>query len=972
MKMVGSKVFHTKYGDGIILSQNEKHILVKFTSESEIKKFPYPSCFQTFLKMVDSQIESIIRNEITEFQKKENERMAKEQHEMVQRSFERKLNNRSTKRSVNGNILRPFTSLSSFYEQFERALKFEIEYLKTNGGKRQRIFDGRLLDSKENHYIYSFETDSELNYPDGTQITLWQNLKSMSAVIISCEDFNIIFETSYDLGRDIESIEFSSESWKLIEALIERLKGLNQYSDLSLVHNLVCEGRKNIKYGKEITKGQDQALRLTKSQPITFIWGPPGTGKTETLAKIALENIERGYRVLMLSYSNVSVDGAILRVYKLDERKRAGKLVRYGYARDKALQQHEYLTTHNLVINNHPILLEERTKLLSDRKKASKTSHNYIEIGKQLTKIKNQLAEAEKTAVKSARFVATTVSKAIVDKTIYEEKFDVILFDEASMAYIPQIIFAGSLASKHFICMGDFAQLPPIVQSSSDSILNSDIFEYCGISDAVNDDNGHEWLCMLDTQFRMHPQIADFASRTMYKSLLKSDGKLQEERFNIVHSAPLIDLPLGLADLSGMMSVCTKTSDQSRINPLSAFVSFGLALQAIDHHEVGIITPYSAQSRLLYSMARDLADQYPDLPQITCATVHQFQGSEKDVIIYDAVDCYRQRFPGMLLTSVNNNYANRLFNVALTRAKGKFIAVANISYMENKNLSSNLVFTRLFNKLKSSKQSIEKKQFDVSFEGRKKTIYNWLNEKDGSIQFIRDIKSALKEIKIDIPAKLNNKEIAIPEIYNALIQANARGVKVCIRAESKNSLPNGLRQMAIENKFVANPIAIIDKKVIWFGEPLSDANFQSEGIVLPTRYRPIIRFEGKYTANSLYGFLEMSNMLDQSSMINRISNNDNSTFASYVAKRKSCSQCGRSMKLIKYKGKFFLGCSGYSECKNTELVDLELVEQYFDIMDKSSKLCSLDKTPLKAKLGPYGVYVQCSSTSKHRYNLDEI
>lgn len=669
--MVGSKVVHTKYGEGIILSQDADRISVEFASESETKKFQYPNCFQTFLKLVDSQIESIIRNEITEFQKRENERTAKEQHEMVQRSFERKLNNRSTKQSVNGNILRPFTSINSFSEHFERALKFEIEYLKTNGGKRQRIFDGRLIEHKENHYIYSFETDSELSFPDGTQISLWKNLKSVSAVIISCEDFNIIFETSCDLGGEIESIEFSAESWKLTEALIERLKGLNQFSDLSLVHNLICDGRKNIKHGKEITKGQPQALQLSQSQPITFIWGPPGTGKTETLAKIALENIKRGNRVLMLSYSNVSVDGAILRVHTLDDRKQAGKLVRYGYARDKELQMHEYLTAYNLVINNHPMLLNERTKLLSDRKKVSKTSRDYIEIGKELTKIKNLLADQEKSAVKSARFVATTVSKAVVDKTIYEDKYDVILFDEASMAYIPQIIFAASLASKHFICMGDFAQLPPIVQSSADSILNSDIFEYCGITDAVNDDNGHDWLCMLNTQYRMHPQIADFASQAMYKSLLKSDSKMHELRLKIIRSAPFIDQPFGLADLSGMMSVCTKTTDHSRINPLSAFVSFGLALQAIDHHEVGIITPYNAQSRLLHSMARDLADRHPELCKITCATVHQFQGSEKDIIIYDAVDCYRQRFPGMLLTSSNNNYANRLFNVALTRAKGK-------------------------------------------------------------------------------------------------------------------------------------------------------------------------------------------------------------------------------------------------------------------------------------------------------------
>lgn len=95
-------------------------------------------------------------------------------------------------------------------------------------------------------------------------------------------------------------------------------------------------------------------------------------------------------------------------------------------------------------------------------------------------------------------------------------RFDVVIFDEASMAYIPQIVFAASLAKKHFVCMGDFRQLPPIVQSSGTSPLNADIFQYCGITSAVDNGRNHKWLCMLDTQYRMHPCIADFASQMMY------------------------------------------------------------------------------------------------------------------------------------------------------------------------------------------------------------------------------------------------------------------------------------------------------------------------------------------------------------------------------------------------------------------------------------------------------------------------
>lgn len=62
---------------------------------------------------------------------------------------------------------------------------------------------------------------------------------------------------------------------------------------------------------------------------------------------------------------------------------------------------------------------------------------------------------------------------------------DTVIFDEASMAYIPQIVFSAGLAGKHFVSMGDFAQLPPVVQSSDSSALNADIFQFCGIANAV-------------------------------------------------------------------------------------------------------------------------------------------------------------------------------------------------------------------------------------------------------------------------------------------------------------------------------------------------------------------------------------------------------------------------------------------------------------------------------------------------------
>ena len=976
MNLVGKRVLHkAKFGEGIITCFADNRITVKFDSDEAIRLFEYPTCFQSFLELIDENTASAMQSVIAENEKVKRERQEKQHQEVEAHNFQRRLQEqeRSAVRGGKTIVLRPFPTVNIFCEQYEKTLIAEIAYLKTNGGKRQRIFDGKLIENKNGSFIYSFEADCELNYPDGTQITLWSGTSNIPASIVNCEDFTLVISSATDLSRDVSSIEFSAEPWRLINSLIERLNHLKDTASMPIVQALVCDGFKKIQYGKEITKGQENACQMSLSQPITFVWGPPGTGKTETLATIALKHISQGHRVLMLSYSNVSVDGAIMRVNKHDNDKRAGKLVRYGYPRDKDLLHHEYLTTYNLALHNHPDLLKERTSLTTERKGVSRVSPRYVEIGARLAQIRAHLAEEEKASVRSASFVATTVSKAVVDKVIYEGKFDTVIFDEASMAYIPQIVFAASLATKHFICMGDFEQLPPIVQNSSDSILNADIFQYCGITSAVEVECGHEWLCLLDTQHRMHPRISDFASINMYHSLLRSADNMERERSAITHSLPLFDQPLGIADLSGMMSVCTQTTDSSRINPLSALMAFGLALQAADKYDVGIITPYNAQSRLLHAMARDAAEQCPALRPISCATVHQFQGSEKDVIIYDAVDCYRQRFPGTLLTSTNNNYANRLFNVALTRAKGKFVAIANVSYMENKGLSTSLMFSKLINRYKHTPQSIEGSEFTKAFLNPDYPCYQWINAQNGTELFISDLVDAKREIRIDIPAEMSCVDIVIGRICTALKQAKNGGVKVVIRAEDKATLPNELKPFAIENKYIANPITLIDRQIVWFGEPLSNANFKSEGTVLPTRYRPIIRFDGKHTANSLYGFLEMNRTVDQGKLSSeQDSENDGATFAAYISSNMRCNKCGKPLKLIKNKGKFFLGCSGYPACKSSEMITVDMIEKYFSGLGRSGKHCPQDHTSLEAKLGPYGVFVQCCGLARHKFKLDEI
>jgi len=57
-------------------------------------------------------------------------------------------------------------------------------------------------------------------------------------------------------------------------------------------------------------KAVEAALALNDNE-ILLIVGPPGTGKTRVIAKIAFELMKRGEKVLITSHTNRAVDNAV-------------------------------------------------------------------------------------------------------------------------------------------------------------------------------------------------------------------------------------------------------------------------------------------------------------------------------------------------------------------------------------------------------------------------------------------------------------------------------------------------------------------------------------------------------------------------------------------------------------------------------------------------------------------------------------
>ena len=921
MDLLNKTVKHKKFGVGVITKFDEQNntIYIKFQNSGEEKQFLYPNSFDNgIIKFTDSPV----------------------------------FDSGARQRKV-----------SSFFTDFNHALNDQYQYIRKNGGKRYQIYEGQRVQSFTNSSAYVFETDEDLNIPGGTEIRIWKDTDSYTkGSIIDCVDNIVILRSESNLGSLVNSLEFSTETWLIYKSLNERFTHI-ETSSSPIVQSLICDGQAQVeRNNKTFSIGQSTAIHMANTQPITFIWGPPGTGKTTTLAQIALNQIEQNQRVLMLSHTRIAVDNAIWKLYNQKPSLPAGKIIRYGDALQEEVINHPNLTSYQLAIRNNPELKNEINKLVNEKKKLSRTSDRFITVSKKIKSLKDLIANQEVTLTKHAQFVATTVAKAMVDSAIFKDNFDMVIFDEASMAYIPQIIFAASLATKHFVCIGDFCQLPPVVQGDS-KLLSQDIFDYCGITDAVHAHYNHKWLCLLDTQYRMHPDIANFTSKNMYQNLLKTDSQTARNCSSIMNQNPINGKALAMVNLSYAMSTCIKTVGDSKANILSALITFNLALEGAAKNDVGIITPYRDQSRLYHAMAADAAKANSELHPIKCATVHEFQGSEKDMIFYDAVECYFSKFPGKLLSDTNNNYANRLFNVALTRAKGKFVGVTNVNYMLNTNLKDSLLFSKFIKDFQFT--GLDGNDICKPLQLIPNSTIKVFDVATGNKKFLQDILTAKATINIDIPDTCKNTPF-LNNLAAALKTALAKNIKVTVRVTNKLKIPAALLPFSNQVKFLSHAVTIIDKEIVWFGEPESEANFMVQHKPLLTKFRPIIRFEGARTASLIYTFLKMKHLPPPPPV---------KSFANYVQNNVKCPNCGKPMQLKKSSnsGKFFLACTGYPACKKTELVTKQLVDDYFSTYGPYGKICPKCKmATLFTKLGKNGIYAECGNSGMHRFWLDQI
>lgn len=892
---------------------------------------------------------------------------------------------------------------NSTLDEYMRAVYREMYFLKDEGGRKYKVSNGRFINHANGAYSYSFDLESELYLSDDAPISLSVGESSASGIVMLSDGFQIVVIIERFLGNVISSGYISVEPWKLLQKLNERIQKIGPSDKIAL--KLIEKGPKLATNEplSTIAVGQKTAKLRAMTSDITIIWGPPGTGKTHTMACMAQDYIKQGKSVLIVSHSNISVDAVVDKVYKLYASKfdentvdllSRGKILRYGYVRDEGLRNNRYVVSFNYALTKNSDLKSQYDLLVKKseelRAKAGTTNSQayysqMLQIEKEIKAIRTKVKDAEKEYVSNARLVATTVSKIYMDSLFDLKKYDVVMFDEASMAYVPQIFCAATFATQHFVCVGDFRQLPPIVQSDAKQLLQYDIFSYLGICDKLNNIHPHPWLVMLNKQRRMHPEISEFSNKKIYKGLLKNHESVETDRADIVALAPFPKRAMNIVDLIGTYCASSKNSDNSRFNILSAIVSFATALESNKSQEehlkeceigTGIITPYAAQARLLRAMIQD--EFKNEKKQISSATVHQFQGSERNVIVFDAVESYPSSKIGWLMSKDENNSVSRLVNVAITRAKGKFIVVSNNKFWQNKSEESSNPFRLLLKHMEENNNVISRAQknfddyiYSLNY-GKNITLFR---EQQLIDKFTKDIMSATSRIIVSLPDANLVDESSDP-VLKLLLKQQSNGIELLVKSYEQDNLPSTWKSIAWQSEDAKFPLVVIDDKVIWYGIPETKGNFKEKD----TSYRVMcplaFRITGKttvemiksltdidyYSTNELRSKLLPKTPVYTSDPVRYVKKH--TSLAEYVNFNCYCYSCNDGMNLaIGKSGKPYLKCPS---CKKTDLLTDMVVNRY---LNKEKIRCPKYHSYLCAKVSTR-LYIRCDNG--HFVNTTEI
>jgi hypothetical protein len=433
-----------------------------------------------------------------------------------------------------------------------------------------------------------------------------------------------------------------------------------------------------------LNESQVEAVRICGQRQLSIIWGPPGTGKTDTLVAMLHAMVrEAPPRKILITGPNYrtveELSGRLLRNLEADAATAGDFFWLYSKSR-----------TPKDVSSSNPNLVATAAKL---------------DFGTGLDDIQTSIGDPQRTTIISTTaHMVLRLTKAVGQSgSALDELFDVIVLDESSQIPMTLAIkpLAAMKANAQVIVAGDHKQMPPIqnldppkgAEYLVDSIQTYLIKRF-GIVQQP-----------LLVNYRSNQDLVDYARSLGYPAQLvaaapKKDLSILHPLDGVVKTLPAA-LPQSeayaelLRPERRVTALIHDDPTSSQANDLEAGLVAGLAFiarhamakdldtgggtsgeaftdETFFESGIGIVTPHKAQKALVVRKLTELFPSVdPELVFSTVDTVERFQGGERNLIIvsYGVGDTDIIEGEEQFLLQLERT------NVAVSRAKAKCVVL---------------------------------------------------------------------------------------------------------------------------------------------------------------------------------------------------------------------------------------------------------------------------------------------------------
>ena len=412
-------------------------------------------------------------------------------------------------------------------------------------------------------------------------------------------------------------------------------------------------------YNAELDENQkcavQKSLSLSNDCEVLVLQGPPGTGKTTTITEVVTQILKTKphEKVLIASQSNQAVDNVLEKICEFEDKilrigndsKKMSKVAQ-NYTPDKVLnkiiKENIRRIDKNPVKFQNPEIQEKMEELQKDFRE--KLQHITSKMGNDAKSTeKNKEVDLATLFTRNIRLIFGTLLGISSWNKFREMTFDTIIVDEAGRATLSELL-VPCIKAKKLILVGDHKQLAPVI--------DDDVLEKI-------DDKNEAKTSFFQRLFE-RTKIAD------------RENLLHTLEYNYRAAGPICALYKG----TGKINQCNARIIERVLNQLKTEMS-----SHNKNYDIGIITPYKAQMELLRSRLA-IKKNYADC-KIDIGTVDSFQGSDRDIIIYD---CVRS---GKLKQKAKIDFIaeEKRLNVSLSRAKLLLIIVGDMDFLHQAKVS---------------------------------------------------------------------------------------------------------------------------------------------------------------------------------------------------------------------------------------------------------------------------------------------